>query len=140
MGPNAADERSVISQHVRRPLPVRVSAVTRGLTRALRAGVSKPDGSGALGRDRRDPRNTEGSSGVYAPAFWHTRAGRANGPVPGSRSWSVPREDRAFNGVFCGSAAMRAPPRRPFPEDKTHKRGIRPDLLLSASTTPPVAP
>src|SRR5881227_3198710 len=28
-----------------------------------------------------------------------------------------------------------APPRRPFPEDKTHKRGIRPDLLLSASTT-----
>jgi len=25
-------------------------------------------------------------------------------------------------------------------EDKTHKGGIRPDLLLSASTTPPVAP
>jgi len=25
-------------------------------------------------------------------------------------------------------------------EDKTHKRGIRPDLPLSASTTPPVAP
>ena len=25
-------------------------------------------------------------------------------------------------------------------EDKTHKGGIRPDLVLSASTTPPVAP
>ena len=34
---------------------------------------------------------------------------------------------------------MRGPPRRPFPEDKTHKTGIRPDLLLSASTAPPVA-
>src|SRR5439155_9318144 len=30
--------------------------------------------------------------------------------------------------------------KRDVAEDKTHKTGIRPDLLLSASTTPPVAP
>src|SRR2546428_12457644 len=29
---------------------------------------------------------------------------------------------------------------RDVAEDKTHKRGIRPDILLSASTTPPGAP
>src|SRR2546425_254826 len=47
-------------------------------------------------------------------------------------------------GVCDGCATSRrqrvCPPRGRRREDKTHQGGISPDLVLSASTTPPVAP
>jgi hypothetical protein len=43
-------------------------------------------------------------------------------------------------GVLNEAQSRKAALGEPSPEDKTHKRGIHPDLVLIASTTPPVVP